>query len=232
MHHELWSGIDLKIEHAEFFLEQMTKALLPPERTSFNVANHSSGMIQSTNWQRSFYAYLDAFLAMARSIPEIITVCFGADRVMQKWLSTLSPAETERRERFSTQFQNARNRFKKLALSNARNISLHRSGVAPVEVGITGRHGVTHIGTPVQRVPDAESKRTNGGENPALQWAAAQPPVLLQPVWTDFKTDGKQLFPECRAYLDEARMLRTTARAIVDAVHRTDKLTPPPASLP
>lgn len=32
MDDELWAGIDLKIENAEFFSEQMGKALLPPDR--------------------------------------------------------------------------------------------------------------------------------------------------------------------------------------------------------
>jgi len=33
MQEELWAGVELKMESADFFLEQMGKALLPPERT-------------------------------------------------------------------------------------------------------------------------------------------------------------------------------------------------------
>jgi hypothetical protein len=130
MHEDLWAGVDLKMESADFFLEQMGKALGPPERTQINVALQSSGAIIETRWQRSFYAYLDAFLAMVRSAPEIVQACFGEDRVMKAWLKTLAPAEQSRRKVFSAQFITAYDKFKKLPLSNARNISLHRTGVA------------------------------------------------------------------------------------------------------
>jgi hypothetical protein len=83
MHEELWAGVDLKIEHAAFFLEQMGHALAPPERSQINVAMQSGGAIMATGWQRSFYAYADAFLAMARCVLEVINACFGADPVMK-----------------------------------------------------------------------------------------------------------------------------------------------------
>jgi hypothetical protein len=145
MHEELWAGVDLKIEHAAFFLEQMGHALAPPERSQINVAMQWG---VATGWQRSFFAYADAFLAMARSVLEVIDACFGADPVMKKWFQGLSPAEQVRRNKFATKFKNAHKAFKALPLSNARNVSLHRSGVAPVEVSITAGFGATHIGTP------------------------------------------------------------------------------------
>ena len=80
MHEELWAGVDLKIEHAAFFLEQMGHALAPPERSQINVAMQWG---VATGWQRSFFAYADAFLAMARSVLEVIDACFGADPVMK-----------------------------------------------------------------------------------------------------------------------------------------------------
>jgi hypothetical protein len=51
-------------------------------------------------WHREFYAHLDAFLSAARSVPEIIKCCFGADEVnreMRAWFDSLNAAERERR---------------------------------------------------------------------------------------------------------------------------------------
>jgi hypothetical protein len=230
MHEELWAGVDLKNEHAAFFLEQMGQALAPPPRTQINVALQATGAIVGTGWQRSIYAYLDAFLAMARSVPEIIHACFGADLVMKKWFLALPKAEQDRRNEFTTRFEIAYKAFKTLPLSNARNVSLHRSGIAPVEVKIVGRFGVSHIGTPIKRVADAESRPIGAGTDPALQWAATLPPVPVEPRWTDFTIDGRPLFPECRAYLEEAAKLVTQARAIAKSVHGTESLTPPPTA--
>jgi hypothetical protein len=79
MHDELWAGIALKLEYARFHLDRMWRSLEPPERTQMNVALEASGAIIDTGWQRSFYPYFDAFLTAARSVPEIINACFGAD---------------------------------------------------------------------------------------------------------------------------------------------------------
>jgi hypothetical protein len=231
MHDELWAGIDLKIENSAFFSEQMGKSLTP-DLTPISAVIQSTGAIIETHWQRSFYANLDAFLAMVRSVPEIIQACFGEDRgsgPMKTWFDGLAPAEQTRRKAFSTQFKVAHDGFRKLSLSNARNISLHRTGVAPVEVNITGRFGVSHIGTPIKHVPTAESARIIAGDDPALQWAATLPPDPVQPAWTDFKIDGKPLFVECQSYLQEARKLVAQARTIVQLVHGNNVLTPPPS---
>jgi len=230
MHEELWAGVELKIQNAEFFLEQMGKALLPPDRTPMNIALESTGAIIETRWQRSFYANLDAFLAMVRSVPEIIQACFGADlgsREMKAWFNRLTPAEQTRRKNFAAQFKTVHDTFRALTLSNARNITLHRTGVAPVEVNITGRFGVSHIGTPIKHVPTSESAHIIAGDDPALQWAATLPPDPLQPTWTDFNIDGKPLFPECQAYLQEARNLVAQARSISQNIHGNNTLTPP-----
>jgi hypothetical protein len=232
MHSDLWAGIDLKLENSAFFSEKMGKALMPPDLTPINAAILSTGAIIETHWQRSFYANLDGFLAMVRSVPEIIQACFGEDRgsaPMKAWFDGLPPAEQTRRKAFSTQFKMALDGFRKLSLSNARNISLHRTGVAPVEVNITGRFGVSHIGTPIKHVPTVESARIIAGDDPALQWAATLPPVPVQPVWTDFKIDGKPLLAECQSYLQDARKLVAHARNIVQQIHGNDALTPPPS---
>jgi hypothetical protein len=56
------------------------QSLEPPERTQWNVALEASAAILATNWEKSFYPHLDAFLSTTRSIPEIIQCCFGARR--------------------------------------------------------------------------------------------------------------------------------------------------------
>ena len=232
MHEELWAGVELKIQNAEFFLEQMGKALLPPDRTPMNIALESTGAIIETRWQRSFYANLDAFLAMVRSVPEIIQACFGADRgsrEMKAWFNGLTSAEQTRRKNFAAQFKTVHDTFRALTLSNARNITLHRTGVAPVEVNITGRFGVSHIGTPTKQVPTSESAHIIAGDDSGLQWAATLPPDTVQPTWTDFKIDGKSLLPECRTYLQAARNLVAQARSMSQHIHANNTLTPPPS---
>ncbi len=79
-HHDLWAGIDLKLDNAKFHLEGMAKALQPPERSPFYAAMEAQGkIINGGNWHRALYAHLDAFLSAARSVPEIIRCCFGVD---------------------------------------------------------------------------------------------------------------------------------------------------------
>jgi len=232
MHDELWAGAELKVSHAEFYLEQMASALQPPGRTAMNAAIQSTGAIIDPRWQRAFYAHLDAFLAMARSVPEVIECCFGNDRVIsgKPWYGTLAPDEQSRRQTFSTQFAASRNAFSNHPLTSARNIGLHRTGAAPVEVEITGRFGVSHVGSPVKRIPIAESPHISACNDPALQFAATQSPTLVQPAWQDFSIDGKPLFAECRAYLELAKDALGQARIIAKNVHDRAILTPPPST--
>ncbi len=237
MHEELWAGVELKINNAEIFFEGMGKALLPPNQTPMSIAVQSAGAITDTLWQQSFYADLDAFLAMARSVPEILQWGFGIDKLFsskwepwKSWFDRIDPTEKTRRQNFATKFKPAHDAFREIALSTARNISLHRIGIAPVEVNITGRFGVSYIGTPVRRVPTAESATIVAGDNPSLQWAATQPPVSIRPAWTDFKIDGKPLFHECQDYLAKAGSLLAEARHISQKIHGNNKLTTPPLS--
>jgi hypothetical protein len=72
LHEELWAGVLLKVEHANFHFSQMGRSIQPSERTHYNVAIEASGTIIDTGWQRSFYAYFDAFLSAVRSVPEIL----------------------------------------------------------------------------------------------------------------------------------------------------------------
>jgi hypothetical protein len=90
---------------------------------------------------------------------------------------------------------------------------------------------VQHIGSPVRPVPIAESPppRDNPDNDPALQWAATQPPLPVQPIWSGFTIDGKPLFAECRDYLALAERLVEQARSISQRVHGSNNVTPPPA---
>lgn len=228
MNELLWAGVELKVENARFFLEQMDKSLLPPMRTGGRDDTYlqSAGAILGTQWQQAFYANLDAFLAMTRSIPEIINCCFGKDKsnsLMSKWFDGLDPTEQSRRCTFTTEFKTAGyTSFQSLPLSNARNVSCHRTGVAPAEASISGFFGVTYTGNPVQRVPDVETLPTPGDTS------ITQHPLPVRPSWPDFTIDGNPLLEECQAYLRAAIELVTQARSISGRVHGSELLTPPP----
>jgi hypothetical protein len=105
------------------------------------------GAILDTGWQRSFYAYFDAFLSAARAIPEIIQCCFGHDRDsrMQVWFAALPSNEQMRRKQFRCSFQPAYDAFRALPMGNARHISEHRRGFPQVDVSISDLFGVVHI---------------------------------------------------------------------------------------
>jgi hypothetical protein len=224
MNDRLWAGVDLKIQHAAFFLQELSKSIEPREQTAEYVVQVSSGAIVGNLWQQSFYARFDAFLAMTRSIPEIITCCFGYDRspAMASWFNTLSVDEQTRRKTFSDQFKDDYSKFREHPLSSARNVVFHRAGFAPVEVRVAGFFGVLHTGGPLNPVPIAESNPNNPG--PPFR----QISVALSPMWSDFTIEGKPLFPECHAYLQMAGDLRKKANEICRAVHGASSLTMPP----
>ena len=100
-HDDLWAGVDLKLENASFHLDQMGRALQPPERT----AAQGSGAIIGKDWQRPLHAHLDAFLSATRSVGQIIKCGFGVDTnwLLKPW-STVPPEEQARRQAFQQQF--------------------------------------------------------------------------------------------------------------------------------
>src|SRR5262245_26254511 len=113
----------------------MQRAIEPPEQTAVNVALMSvalmsSGAIVSKMWQQPFYANFDAFLGATRSIAEIIQCCFGRDRALQmkSWFASLDQAEQDRRKKFSDEFNPDYSKFVEHPLTNARNITFHRTG--------------------------------------------------------------------------------------------------------
>ena len=226
MDENLWAGTVLKLEYAEFHLQKMGDSIQPAERTHFNAAREAAGTIIDTRWQRSFYAYFDAFISAARSIPEIIQCCFGTDRAnreMKTWFDQLPVDERDRRRQFSSQFMPAYDGFRALPLGAVRHVIEHRSGVAPATVSISGLFGVIYAGGPATPVPISETRQI---DDPALSFLGR--PRAMLPKWDDFKIEGRPLFPESRAYLDAAVALRDAARGIALQVHGGNSVTWPP----
>ncbi len=235
----MWDAMESKLEGADFFLSEMGRDLVSPYVGNPTMAAiaFSSGAVLGHPWQRSFYHHLDAFLATTRSVPDIVRCCFGIDPnpVMRRWLDSLDPAEIRRRKAFQAKFARLFADFKQLPLSGARNLTLHRLGVAPVEVQITGKWGV-YTGSPVERVPESEMPEIVAGDDPALMVAAMQPAQCIEPRASDFSlivaTDSGptrlELFPECRKFLQEAKRLVEQARMIWQQEHGSEKITPPP----
>jgi hypothetical protein len=148
-----------------------------------NVAQQSTGAIIDTRWQESFYAHVDTFLTKARSVPEIIESCFGADRVLMQteWFRKRPVDEQTRRKKFSKRFRKARGKFSKHHLTNERNISEHRLGYPGVEGKVIGPFGEVHTASPVKSVPTAESRRfDNPADEPDLPMAWLHTPQPVQ----------------------------------------------------
>ena len=205
----MWARIDFKLASADFFLQEMSKDLIPPdvENQNLKAISVSTGAVVHHPWQDRVYYHLDAFLAATRSIPDIIQSCFGKDpRRDKSWFTALDLDEQKRRENFQFVFTTNYSKFSNLPLSLARVHTLHRHGVPPVKVKIVGRWGIEHIGGPVTRVPSAESIPVTNDPDPALLWAATLAPLPVQPNPDDFTLTlsggtAKKLFPECRQYL-------------------------------
>jgi|SRR5437764_3492327 len=237
LHDDLWSAVEHKLAGAEFFFREMGKDIVPPYLNNPQLAAiAATGTIVHNPWQEKFYHHLDAFLAMARSIPEIIRCCFGIDpdRRMRPWISSLNPSEVMRRRNFQSQFEPLGRTFTGLPLSGARHVTLHRTGVPPVEVRVIGRWGA-YTGGPLTAIPQSELLHIVAGNDPALLWAATQPPQPVQPQPANFSlliptgssSSKVELFPECRRFLDAAKKLVTDAQQIAQAIHGSQSLTPP-----
>ena len=225
MHDRPWAGVNLKIEYGLFHLLAMWRSLEPPALTPMNAALEATGAIVDTGWQRSFYPHFDAFLTATRSVPEIINACFGVDtasREMNTWFQSLTSEEQVRRRAFTDQFGDARQKFGKHPLSVARNISVHRTGVAPVRCATTGFFGVKYVGDPVTPIPISELREIGDPE-----YAFLGRPVSIRPRYTDFYIGEEPLQPACQNYIDSASILVNEARAIVAKVHGSNSLTIP-----
>jgi hypothetical protein len=138
---DLWAGVERKISNARFFLGEMGQSLQHDHRAEARAIAAGLSVYMPMRWEESFYARLDAFLVMARSVPEVINCCFGENRSpqMRNWLSALSPDEKARRQTFSSNFRSDFDSFRALDLSNARDITVHRQGYPDVAITITGK---------------------------------------------------------------------------------------------
>jgi hypothetical protein len=230
-----WQGVGFKIGEADFFLSQMREDITPlvprPETVVFAPYMTVPGTIVWNPWQQRFYYHLDAFLAATRSVPDIIQAAVGLDR--RPWVNALPPAEIQRRRTFQGHFKPLYVAFSDLPMSRARVVTLHRTGVPPVEVEIHGLWGV-YTGTPNQAVPIAESPSLP----PDLSFPVMSTPGLpVQPELNDFTliehlpgggTRPHPLFPACEDYLRAARQMVEDARRIAQQVHGAQPLTAPP----
>jgi hypothetical protein len=217
---QLFAGAELKLEYALFHFVKMGKAIEP------DFANAAyRGWVVDPAWSRTFSPHLDAFLSSARSVPETIQCCFGHDPhgELKPWFDGLSSDEQLRRKGFRTEFRAHHAAFAALPLSHARNVSLHRAGYPQYTVQIVGAWGTTYLGSAVSPIPPSEIRQV---DDPALQPLIK--PRSLEPRWSDFSIDGRLLFAECQDYLQEAQKLLQTARTIVQRVHGTASVTPPP----
>jgi hypothetical protein len=230
-HHDLWAGIDFKLDNAKFQFGQMAHALRPAEPLPQNpalLASIGATFDANFNWHQEFYASLDAFLSAARSVPELIRCCFGADRnsKIRDWFDGLDVAEQQRRQRFEEKFTPDYDAFRALPLGTARHISEHRTGYAPVTVTITGRFGVTYTGDAITRLPIAEPPSPD-----YYQLGFMPPATSLKPRWTDFDISGGSLFDACRCYLESAQALIWSVRKLADEVHGDSELSRPPSDI-
>lgn len=206
MHEHLWAGVNSKLSHAHFHFREMDRALQPPERDTF-------GPMFGGHREVLFYASLHAFLSTTRSVPDIINCCFGVDHVMKDWFDRRSVDERDRRKAFKKQFHPHHDAFRKLPLSKARNVSVHRTGIVPVKATIDNRFGVTYT-----------AEAWPGAANPI--GLAGSPPAVL-PSWKDFTIGKKCLRPRCERYLEAAAALVEKAHQISAKVHGAKKLSTP-----
>lgn len=223
----LWAGPELKSEYALFHLMKMRHALQPIDDPHY-AAMQAMGTIIDTGWQRAIGPYFDAFLATARSIPEIIECCFGKDTATADlclWFNALPTDEQDRRKTFHQQYAAKRRAFRDLTLTDTRDTTTHRRGYAPYEIRIPGRYGVTHVGGPTNRVPISDTPPivTDPSFPPAM---ARSVPII--PHYTNVTIDGSPLFEACQEYFAQAQKLIAEGRARATKVHAGHTLTPPP----
>jgi hypothetical protein len=240
MHDELWAGIEFKLGEAQFFLEWMSKVLMPA-RLNTPGGHPSFAEHSPTQWQPDFYYYLDAFLEAARSVPDIIQKCFGEDKWSQaEWSQPLDVEETARRKGFQSEFTSHYVDFRRLLLSRVRVATFHWLGVPPVQTKARVWLGPEYTGGPLEFIPSAASRQLPPETDPAVGVIAGKP-LPVEPSWQDFtleipqddgNTQSTPLFEECRTYLQAAKELVEESKEICGRKHSGGKLTPPPAVRP
>jgi hypothetical protein len=232
----------LKLQEASDHLDKAGKALIHPRHRPD--ARHYAHLFSCQNtiihhpWHPNFTMHLNAFLGATRSAPDMVLHRAGYDDPKKNpWLLAVDEGEKKRRKRFHRKFEKRFSVFRELPLNTERNEVHHRSGMARWEVVVKGMYG-TYQGGPDKPLPSAETPFINAGDDPALQWAAAEAPVLpIVPSWQDFwwrvpQPDGTEkrlpLVDECKKFLAAARELADYGRQLFQAIHAGHKFTPPP----
>jgi hypothetical protein len=226
-------AVDTKMEHARFFWNRMCEIFDPPRPTQAEVARNATNMAswqRMPNWQWRLYANLDAFLPIARSVPDVAQTLLGVDQRMpadmRRWFDGLPHDELTRRRSFQAQFQPIFDQFRDLPLSKARNATVHRTGQAGVTVRITTWFGVLYEGSATDHVPEVVTRPVPEGVDPPP--GAYSQPIALEPMWTDLYLDGRRLFDDLHTYVQKATDVTEAARRIALSVHGADNLTYPP----
>jgi hypothetical protein len=188
----------------------------------------SGDPIMAAAGRRPFYAEFDAFLTMARSVPELIQACFGTQEMPPKyvrdWFDGLDPGEKLRRAKFTTQFESIYRAFQNLPLSNRRTAILQRAGGAGVQVLIVDRFGVS---PDTEAVPGAQSTPIASDADPSFPVPRSAQASCVEPSWTDLYIDGHPLYDEVVDYLEQVSNLIAAAHKISAEVHGAQSLTVP-----
>ncbi|HET6883180.1 MAG TPA: hypothetical protein VFI31_23625 [Pirellulales bacterium] len=234
MHDDLWQGVDFKVAEAEFFLDRMGKVLIPRHLTDRNW--QAAYGLPTVHWQPDFYFYLDAFIAAARSIADIVQKCFGWDPHSKKeWPEPLDDDERRRRDAFQAEFTAHYAKVNGHAVSRVRTGTFHWGGTPSVQTKARVFGGGDYTGSPKQAIPIAAPRQFPPGTD-AAYLALFGAPQPVEPSWQDFtleipRDDGtresKPLFAACREYLESARLLVRESREIAQRVHGSSMLTAP-----
>ena len=226
MSEELWKGVQLKLKHAQYHREQMNISIDSSRWRRESALYEGHGTALGHDWQLPFYANLDAFLTCTRSIPEITNFCFGRDipiQQLKEWFERLPLKEKMRRVEFSDRFARTYNEFRKLPLSDARNVSVHRKGHPPVTVATIGRWGTRYKSGPTDQLPSHEVPPSDGSN---MGWFGQSARIL--PSWKDYFIGSENLFEACNDYFEQAKRAVYEAETLVRDIHRDLPLTPPP----
>lgn len=235
----LWDGVSFKLDMALFYLNEMRQDLIPATTRQDYVYYQNFTVPPVNLWAPKFYYHLDAFLAATRSVDLVITTTFGVDnnKKMKKWIATLPAHEQDNRAVFQSQYDAIAAAFRDHLLTHIRNVSIHRSGMPQVEVGVLGRWGEHYRGGPTQSLPtfDQPKQLTPSGPDDPLSWMQPvrfaidpkQDEFFVQEVLPGGSSRDHPLFTSCEAYLMSAVQLVADAKSLVARVH-THPLTPPP----
>jgi hypothetical protein len=128
--------------------------------------------------------------------------------------------------------------FRGNLLAHIRNVSIHRSGMPPVEVAVLGRWGTNCRGGATQSIPTFDQPQPQRHADPDLPLSWMQPVTFaIEPTYEEFVfqevlPDGNfrdhPLFPRCNAYLQLASRLTEDAKSLAGRIHNTQPVTPPP----